>query len=154
MCLRDPQLVACGCSVSSGGWKSHTRITLPVKVVIGVAVALQRFPQLLARWAVCERHVVVGDVVEEVDLLLGKHERGSNRVHWRIAPALVEEPAVLVQALKEVEIRLGAEPAEATDLEIGPLRRDCQQGKTVESLGNREGGVQSGRDCTSCRRHR
>lgn len=74
-----------------------TRIPFPVKVVLGVAVALEVRAELLTRWAVGEGHVVVGNVVEEVNLVLGKHEGRSNRVHRGITPALVEETAIPVE---------------------------------------------------------
>lgn len=38
-----------------------------------------------------------------------------------IAPALVEEAAVPVQALEKVDVRLGPEPVEITNLKVGPL---------------------------------
>ena len=54
----------------------------------------------------CEGHVVVGDVVEEVDFFLLQQETGGNRVNGSIAPSLVEKAAVLIQRLEEVDVGL------------------------------------------------
>lgn len=66
----------------------------------------------------------VGNIVEKVDLLLGQHQTGSDRVHRRIAPALVKETAILVERLEVVEVSLGAEPSETANFKVGPLERD------------------------------
>jgi len=42
-------------------------------------------------------------------------------VNGSIAPALIEETAILIEGLKEVEICLGTEPLEVADFEVGPL---------------------------------
>lgn len=76
---------------------------------------------LLAGRAVGEGDVVVGNVVEEVDLLLGQHKTGGNRVHRRITPSLIEETTVLVEGLEVVDVGLGTKPVKVTDLEVGPL---------------------------------
>lgn len=47
-----------------------TRVTLPVKVVLGVAVAVTFESDLLSSWAVRERNVVISNVVEEVNFFL------------------------------------------------------------------------------------
>lgn len=78
---------------------------------------------LLTSGAVSEGNVVVGDIVEEVNLLLLEEKTSSDRVNGSITPSLVEETTVLVQRLKEVEVRLASEPRKATDLEVGPLYR-------------------------------
>lgn len=61
---------------------------------------------LLACWAVRKWDVVVCDVVEEVDLIFRQHESGGDGMDRCIAPPLVEESAVLIQRLKEVDVRL------------------------------------------------
>jgi hypothetical protein len=43
-----------------------------------------------------EGYVVIGDLVEEVDLLLLEHGGRSNGVDGRIAPSLVEEATILI----------------------------------------------------------
>jgi hypothetical protein len=68
-----------------------------------------------------EGNVVICDVVEEVNLLLRQHDACGDRVHRRIAPAFVEEAAVLVEAFKVVDVGLGTEPGETANLEVGPL---------------------------------
>lgn len=84
-------------------------------------MAFKILSDLVACRAVGEGDVVVGDVVKEVDFVLLKHETRCNRVHGGITPALVEEAAILVEGLEEIEVGLGAEPVEVTDLEVGPL---------------------------------
>ena len=55
-------------------WRAQlTRISLPIKVVLRVAVALEILPILVSCGAVGERDVVVGDVIEKVDFLLLQH---------------------------------------------------------------------------------
>jgi hypothetical protein len=101
--------------------KMLTRVTLPVKIVIRVAVATEIQTSLLVGGAVSERNVVVGDVLKEVNLLLLKEKTSSNRVDRSITPSLVEETAVLVKRLEEIEVRLASEPGQATNFKVGPL---------------------------------
>lgn len=54
----------------------------------GVARAVTLLPEPVALRAVRVRVVFVPDVVEEVDLLLLREERGRDAVHRRVAPAL------------------------------------------------------------------
>lgn len=65
--------------------------------------------------------VVVGDLVEEMDLLLFQEDASGNRVHRRITPALVEKAAVLVQRLEVVNVLLGPQPLQTSNLKVGPL---------------------------------
>lgn len=106
---------------SQNGLETLTGVALPVKVVIGVAVATEIQTSLLISWAVGEGDVVVSNILEEVELLLLKEKTSSNRVHRSITPSLIEETTVLVQRLKEVEIRLAAEPRQTTNFKVGPL---------------------------------
>lgn len=98
-----------------------TGVALPVKVVIRVAVATEIQTSLLVSWAVGEGDVVVSNILKEVELLLLKEKTSSNRVHGSITPSLIEETTVLIQRLKEVEVRLAAEPRQATNFKVGPL---------------------------------
>lgn len=77
--------------------------------------------RLLARWAVGERHVVIRDIVEEVDFFLLQEQAGRDGMNRRISPSLIEEAAVLVERLKKVEIRFGSQPFKAADFEVRPL---------------------------------
>jgi hypothetical protein len=52
--------------------------------------------QSLAGGAVGEGHVVVGDLVEEVDLVAREQEACGDGVNGGVAPALVEEAAFFV----------------------------------------------------------
>lgn len=67
-----------------------------------------------------EGDVVVGNIVEEMDLLLLEHESSGNGVNRSITPALIEETACMVQGRKVVDVGIGAEPVEIAYLEIGP----------------------------------
>jgi len=84
-------------------------------------VALVVHSVLLAGGAVGEGDVVVGNVVEEVDLLLLEREAGCDGMHGCVSPALIEETAVLVEGLEVVNVGGAAEPVEVADFEIGPL---------------------------------
>jgi hypothetical protein len=53
-----------------------------------------------------EWHVIVGNVVEEMDFFLLQKETCGNRMNWRIPPAFVEESAILVEGLEEIQIWL------------------------------------------------
>lgn len=84
-------------------------------------MAVQRQPRLLARGAVGEGDVEVSNIVEEMKLFLVQEEAGGNGMNGGITPSLVEETAILVQRLEEVEVRLAAEPLKAANLKVGPL---------------------------------
>lgn len=98
-----------------------TRISFPVEVVLGIAMALVVNPCLLACWAVGEGYVVVGDVVEEVNFLFLQHETCGDGMDGGISPSLVEEPTILVESLKIIRVCLRSEPVKVTDLEVRPL---------------------------------
>ena len=70
-------------------------------------MALQIQPVPLARWAVCEGDVVVSDVVEEVDFVLGQHQRCGDRVNRSVPPSLVKEAAFLVEKVEVVHVSRG-----------------------------------------------
>ena len=78
-------------------------------------------PRLLASGAVGKRDMVVGNIVEEVNLVLVKEDAGSDGVDGSVTPAFVKKAPVLVERLKEVEVGLAAEPFQTSDLEVGPL---------------------------------
>lgn len=75
----------------------------------------------LAGRAVCERDMVIGNVVKKVDLFFLQHQAGGNRVDGSIAPAFVKETAILVESLKIVEVCLRAQPVQVTDFKVRPL---------------------------------
>jgi hypothetical protein len=66
----------------------------------------------------CEWHVVVGNVVEEVNLLLWQHQGRGNAVNRSIAPALIEETASPVQMVEVVDVLFRSQPVEVADLEV------------------------------------
>ena len=100
-----------------------TRVTLPVKVLLGLAVAAKVQPCLLTGWAVSKWHVVVGNLVPEVDLLLLQHDRSSNGVDWCITPPFIEETTIMVQRGEEVNVFLGSQPVQVANLKVRPLER-------------------------------
>lgn len=104
-----------------------TGVAFPIEVILRITVAFQLHPLVVARRAVGERDVVIGDVVEEMDFFLLEKEGGGNRVHGSVAPALVEEAAVAVERVEVVEVGLGPEPVEVADFEVGPLMDDDRQ---------------------------
>lgn len=73
-----------------------TRISLPVKVVIRIAMAFQIQSRLFARRAVDEWNMAVSDLIEEVDFLLFEHESSSDGMDRRITPSFIEESSILV----------------------------------------------------------
>jgi hypothetical protein len=58
--------------------KALTRVSLPVKIVLRIAVTLQVQSRLLAGRAVGEWNVIVGNIVEEMDFVFVQEETGSN----------------------------------------------------------------------------
>lgn len=54
----------------------------------------------------CEGHVIVGNVVEEVDLFLLEKETGGDGVDRSISPTFVEEPTVFVQSVEVIGVCL------------------------------------------------
>ena len=130
--------------------EKRTRVTVPVEVVTGVAVALVVESVLFTSGAMGERNVVVCNVVEEVNLLLLESQTGSDRVNGSIAPTLVEETTVLVELLKVVQVSGAAEPVEVTDFEVRPLI-DTLAWKTKWYKARN---LRNGSGCRSRHRHR
>ena len=77
---------------------------------------------LQARRTMRKWHVVVRNVVEEVDLVLIQEKTRGDGMHRGVTPSLVEETTVTIQGLEEVDVRLASEPIKVADLEVGPLR--------------------------------
>ena len=73
-------------------------------------MAFQVQPSLLACRAVRERHVIICDIVEEVDLLFLEYKRSGNRMHRSVAPAFVEEATSMVKRIEVVDISRGTQP--------------------------------------------
>ena len=84
-------------------------------------MALELEPQILPSRTMGKWNMVVRDVVKKVNFILLQQKARSNGVHWGIAPSLVKESAVSVERFKEVDISLGPEEVEISDLEVGPL---------------------------------
>ena len=95
-----------------------TRIALPVKVVLGVAMALQLCAQVIASWAMRKWDVVVCNIVEKVDFFFLEHQTSSDGVDRSIAPALVEKSAIAVQRIEIVDVGFRPEPVEIANLKV------------------------------------
>lgn len=78
-------------------------------------------PEVFSRRAVCERNMIVSNVVEEVNVIPVQSQGRSNGVHGSIAPSLVEESTITIEAAEEIEIRGGPKPVKVSDLKVGPL---------------------------------
>jgi ABC-type sulfate transport system permease subunit len=91
MCLSSVLVYAC-CQ----GTLKLTAVSVPVEIVLGVAGAFVLEAVVFTSRAVGEGNVVIGDVVEEMQLVLAKHQASGNRVDRRITPALVEETTCVV----------------------------------------------------------
>lgn len=70
----------------------------------------------------CERDVIIRDVVKEMDFFFFEQEAGGDGVDGGVAPSLVEEAAVFVELLEVVEVGFGSEPIQVADFEVGPLK--------------------------------
>ncbi len=68
-----------------------------------------------------EGHVIIGDIVEEVDFLLLEEKTSGDGVHRSIAPAFVKEATVSIEGIEIIEVGRRPQPVEVSDLEIGPL---------------------------------
>ena len=62
--------------------------------------------QILACWTMSERYVVIGNVVEEMNLFLFQHQSGGNGMHWSVAPSFVEKATVVIERIKVVNVGL------------------------------------------------
>lgn len=51
-----------------------------------------------------EWDMVIGDIIEEMDLFFLQEETGSNRVDWSITPSLIEKSSILVKGFKEISV--------------------------------------------------
>lgn len=113
-------LVMCSHSTSPTQEIKLTGVSIPVKVVLGIAVALQVQSLLFVGRAMREWNVVVGNVVEKVNLLLLQHESCCDGVDRSVTPALVEESAILVEGLKVLDVCWAAQPVQVADFKVGP----------------------------------
>jgi len=69
--------------------------------------------------------VAVADIAEEVQLVLGREQRGADGVHGRVAPPLIVEPTRGVEVREELAVRLAAPEVEIANLKVAP---DCGSG--------------------------
>ena len=84
-------------------------------------MTFQLHPFVVARGAVGEWDVVVGNVVEEMHFFLLQEQGGGNGVDRSIAPSLIEESTVMVERVEVVEVGFGPQPVEVADFKVGPL---------------------------------
>ena len=97
-----------------------------------------------------ERHVIICDIVEEVDLLFLEHKRSGNRMHRSVTPAFVEEATGMVKRIEVVHISRGTQPVKVTNLEVGPL---CDVSKLLREENRNWGYERNGNDCKSFHHH-
>lgn len=83
-------------------------------------MASQLCSNLLASRAVGKRDMVIGNVVEEVDLALVQHKASSDGMNRCVAPSFVEEATIFVERLKEIGVSFASQPVKVADFEIGP----------------------------------
>ena len=91
---------------------------MPVKTFVWVAVALEFLAHLTVGRTMRIWRMPVADLIEEVDLVLVKHQACCNRVDRCVSPSLIKESSVLIEYVKEVRVRLGSQPGEASDFEV------------------------------------
>lgn len=68
-----------------------------------------------------ERDMVIGNVVEEVNLIFLEEQPSGDRVYGSITPSLIEEAAILVEPVEVIRVGLGSKPIEIPNFEVGPL---------------------------------
>jgi len=83
-----------------------TTVPIPIKVVLGVAMALMLQAVLLACRAMCEGDMIVCNVVKEVEFILVEHQSCSDGMHRCIAPAFVEEATSMIQRGEIIDVRI------------------------------------------------
>jgi len=59
-------------------------------------MAFQFQPRLLSSWTMGEGYMIIGNVIEEVNLLFLEEKTSRNGVDWCITPSFIKESAVLV----------------------------------------------------------
>ena len=104
--------------------------------------------RLLASGTMRKWRVEVGNIVEELDLIFVEQQASRNGVDRRVSPALIEEAAVMVEGLEEVDISWASQPLQASNLEVGPLRT-LATNFVIENPGL----LQSGNGCKFHRHH-
>jgi biotin carboxylase len=60
----------------------------------------------------------VTDVLEKVDLVLAREQGRADRVHGGITPALIIEPALLVEVVEELGVGFASPEIEVANLEV------------------------------------
>ena len=73
---------------------------------------------LFLRGTVGKWDVIISNVLEEMDLVIYQGESRSQRVDRSITPALVEEATVPIEYIEKVEVLVGSEPVQISDLEV------------------------------------
>lgn len=84
-------------------------------------MALQVQSRLFTRRAMSEWNVVVRNLVEEMDLVLSQQQSCGDGMHRCVAPSLVEEATFMVQGVKIIEVGVGSQPVQTSNLKIRPL---------------------------------
>lgn len=69
-------------------------------------MTLQLESRLFSGWAMGERYMVIGDIIEEMYFLFLQCQCSTDGMDWGVAPSFVEETAVSVEGIEEVQIGL------------------------------------------------
>lgn len=69
-------------------------------------MTLQFLPQSVTSRAMRERNVVICDIVEEMNLILFEHQASRDGVDGCVSPSLVEESAITIEGVEEVDVGL------------------------------------------------
>ena len=59
---------------------------------------------LCSCWAMGEWNMVVGNIIEEMDLVFWKEKRCCNGVDWSITPSLVKEAPITIEAMEVIHV--------------------------------------------------
>lgn len=81
-------------------------------------MALQIQSRLLVRWAMGEGDVVVSNLIPELDLFLLQQQSGGDGVDGCVAPSFIEEATVLIERAEIVDVLLGPQPIQTSNLKV------------------------------------
>lgn len=81
-------------------------------------MALQIQSCLLVRWAMGEGDVVVSNLIPELDLFLLQQQSGGDGVDGCVAPSFIEEATVLIERAEIVDVLLGPQPIQTSNLKV------------------------------------
>ena len=68
----------------------------------------------------CERDVVVSNLIKEMHFTPVKQQASRDGMDWRVTPPLVEEATITIERIEIVNICIRAQPVEVPNLKVGP----------------------------------